>query len=102
MNSERLYSILREPHVTEKVTDIGDKSNQYAFKVSMDATKGEIREAVQKLYDVTVENVTTVRVKGKQKRRMYRNMPGKDRSSWKKAYVRLQEGDRIDFTQEVS
>ena len=102
MNSDRLYNVLREPHVTEKVTFVGDQSNQYAFKVDVSATKREIRQAVEQIYDVSVENVTTLRMKGKRTRQLTRVLtPGK-RKDWKKAYVRLKPGDRIDFTLEIS
>ncbi len=102
MNIERLYSILLGPHVTEKVTDIGDESNQYAFKVDISATKKEIKEAVEQIYEVGVENVTTLRVKGKRTRQLSRAMVQGRKKHWKKAYVRLKPDDRIDFTLEVS
>ncbi len=102
MKLERLYGILREPHVTEKVTNLGEQSNQYAFRVDVSATKAEVQEAVEQLYDVTVENVTTLRVKGKRVQRLTRNMSAGRRKHWKKAYVRLKEGERIDFTLEIN
>lgn len=102
MNIERLYSILQGPHVTEKVTDIGDESNQYAFKVDTSATKKEIKQAVEQLYDVSVENVTTLRVKGKRTRRLTRSIMEGRKKHWKKAYVRLKPDDRIDFTLEIN
>lgn len=102
MNIERLYSILHGPHVTEKVTDIGNESNQYAFKVDMSATKKEIKQAVERIYDVRVENVTTLRVKGKRTRRLTRAISEGRQKHWKKAYVRLKADDRIDFTLEIS
>ena len=102
MNSGRLYSVLFEPHVTEKVTNVGESSNQYGFKVSLDATKREIKTAVETLFGVTVEDVTTVKVKGKAKRRRTRSGRTTIRSKdWKKAYVRLNSGDSIDFSQEI-
>lgn len=94
MNQERMYTVLLEPHFSEKVSLLGDASNQYGFKVARDATKAEIKEAVEKLFKVTVENVSTVNVKGKVKR----TMRGMSRSkNWKKAYVRVAEGQEIDF-----
>jgi large subunit ribosomal protein L23 len=93
---ERRYSVLLEPHITEKVTNLGETSNQIAFKVAGDATKVEIRRAVETLFDVKVANVTTVNVKGKVKRTL-RNSKTKLKN-WKKAYVRLQEGENVDYT----
>lgn len=92
---ERLYVVLLEPHITEKVTDLGDSSNQYAFKVARDATKRDIRTAVESLFGVRVSNVTTVNVKGKRKRTV-RGAKTK-LSDWKKAYVRLAEGENLDY-----
>lgn len=94
MNQERLYTVLVEPHFSEKVALLGDASNQYGFKVARDATKAEIKEAVETLFKVTVEGVSTLNVKGKVKR----TVRGVSRSrSWKKAYVRVAEGQEIDF-----
>lgn len=101
MKVERLYRVLREPHVTEKVTSLGERSNQYAFKVDVSATKQEVKEAVEQIYEVKVERVTTTNVKGKSVRRLLRRVGTGRRNHWKKAYVRLQEGQRIDFTVEV-
>ncbi len=95
-NDERLYAVLREPHITEKATGLGDSSNQYAFKVARDATKHEIRMAVEELFDVEVENVTTLNVKGKVKRNV-RGIKSRTKN-WKKAYVRLAEGETLDYT----
>ena len=94
MNEERMYTILLEPHISEKVSILGDRVNQYAFKVAKDATKAEIREAVQKLFKVDVEKVTTANVKGKVKR----TMRGETRKkNWKKAYVTVADGQEIDY-----
>ena len=68
MNPERVYTVLVEPHISEKVSILGDTANQYAFKVAKDATKAEIREAVETIFDVEVLKVTTANVKGKVKR----------------------------------
>ena len=96
MNQERLYTVLLEPHITEKATNLGDMSNHYAFKVARDATKREIKTAVETLFNVKVEHVTTLNVKGKVKR----NARGVTShfKSWKKAYVRLGADEVLDYT----
>ena len=94
MNQERIYTILLEPHFSEKVSIRGEQSNQYGFKVARDASKAEIRKAVEALFGVTVEGVTTLNVKGKLKR----NLRGVSRKkSWKKAYVRVAAGQELDY-----
>ncbi len=94
MNPERVFTVLREPHISEKVSLLGDAANQYAFKVAVDATKAEIREAVETLFSVTVKKVTTANVKGKVKR----NARGVTRKkNWKKAYVTVIDGQEIDY-----
>jgi len=94
MNQERLYTVLLAPHFSEKVSALGERQNQYGFKVAKDATKPEIKEAVEKLFKVTVEGVTTANVKGKVKR----TVRGMSRTrSWKKAYVRVAQGQQIDY-----
>ena len=94
MNTERMYTVLHELHFTEKVANVGDASNQYAFRVAGDASKAEIKEAVEKLFGVVVKKVTTLNVKGKNKK----NIRGVSRKKgWKKAYVRVAEGQEIDF-----
>jgi large subunit ribosomal protein L23 len=65
MNQERLYTVLLEPHFSEKVSVLGEKQNQYGFKVAKDATKAEIKEAVEKLFKVTVEGVSTATSKAR-------------------------------------
>ena len=94
MNQERLYTVLLEPHFSEKVSGLSEKHNQYGFKVAKDATKPEIKEAVETLFKVTVEGVTTANVKGKVKKTA-RGMSRK--KNWKKAYVRVAQGQEIDF-----
>jgi large subunit ribosomal protein L23 len=94
MSNNRLYQVLLSPRVTEKTTRVGELSNQYVFHVVNDARKAEIKGAVELLFDVSVESVRVVNVKGKTK--SFRQRPGK-RSDWKKAYVRIQEGQVIDF-----
>ena len=94
MNPERVFTVLREPHISEKVSILGDEVNQYAFKVAVAATQAEIREAVETLFKVDVKKVTTANVKGKVKR----NMRGVTRKkNWKKAYITVAEGQEIDF-----
>ena len=82
MNQERIFTVLREPHITEKVSVQGELANQYAFKVAPDATKVEIRTAVESIFSVSVTKVTTANVKGKLRRTM-RGMSRK--KNWKKA-----------------
>ena len=93
-HQEKLMQVLLGPHVSEKSTAAADGSNQIVFRVRTDATKAQIREAVEKLFDVKVERVSVVRVPGKSKR--FGTMLGR-RNAWKKAYVRLAPGDDIDF-----
>ena len=92
---ERIYTVLVEPHITEKVTDLGESSNQYAFKVAKTASKREIRTAVETLFGVKVANVTTLNVKGKRKRTMRGRMT--TLPDWKKAYIRLADGENLDY-----
>ena len=94
MNQERIYDILLGPVVTEKST-MGSEFNQVTFRVALDATKPEIKEAVEKLFSVKVENVNTNRTNGKVKR--FKGRIGK-RSDFKKAMVTLAEGQTIDVT----
>ena len=95
MNQERIFQVLESPHVSEKAAITADSNNQYVFKVALNATKSEIKKSVEQLFKVKVDNVRTLRVKGKLKR----NRHGLSaRSTWKKAYVRLQQGQDIDFT----
>lgn len=94
MNVERLYKIILAPVVSEKTATLTDAVNQYVFKVVTDASKPEIKAAVEKMFDVKVEQVNVVNVKGKTKRTRFGI--GR-RSDWKKAYVRLEQGQEIDF-----
>ncbi len=93
-NRERLYEVLRAPIVTEKAT-LASEHNQVVFRVPLDATKFEIKAAVEDLFKVKVESVNTLRVKGKTKR--FRGRLGK-RNDFKKAMIRLAEGQSIDVT----
>lgn len=94
MNNERLSRILIGPVVSEKSTRVADQSKQMVFKVLPDASKPEIRKAVEKMFDVTVTRLQVSNVKGKIKR--FGQTMGR-RSDWKKAYVTLAEGSDIDF-----
>lgn len=94
MNQERIFKVLSAPHISEKATIVSEKNNQIVFKVAKDATKAEIKTAVEQLWEVKVKSVRTLVMKGKTKR-FGRGM-GK-RADWKKAYVSLQDGFDIDF-----
>ncbi len=91
---ERMYQTILSPLVTEKAT-LNSERGQITFKVAPDATKPQIKAAVEGLFGVTVLAVNTIVVKGKTKR--FKNRPGQ-RSDWKKAMVRLAEGQSIDLT----
>lgn len=95
MSQERLMKILVAPHVTEKATLAADAANQYVFKVSADAEKNEIRKAVELMFNVQVESVQVANVMGK--RKSFGAMQGR-RKGYKKAYVRVKQGQSIDFT----
>ena len=95
MSDERIYQVLLGPHVSEKATNLSDKHRQFAFRVAPNARKPEIRQAVEKLFKVVVEDVRVLNVRGKQRRTRYG--VGR-RASWKKAYVRLAPGHDIDFS----
>ena len=94
MNQERIFKVLLGPHFSEKAATVGDKHNQVVFKVRTDATKPEVKAAVEQLFNVKVAGVSVANVKGKTKRA--RHGMGK-RSNWKKAYIRLEQGQEIDF-----
>ena len=96
MNQERLMQILLAPVVSEKSTRVADVHRQAVFKVVKGATKSEIRRAVELMFGVEVERVTTATVNGK--RKMFQRRPGR-RPDWKKAYVTLKPGQEIDFLQ---
>ncbi|MGP1956294.1 MAG: 50S ribosomal protein L23 [Arsenophonus sp. NC-PE1-MAG3] len=91
---ERLLKVLHEPHISEKASTIMEKSNTIVLKVAKDATKSEIKATVQKLFEVEVNGVNTLLVKGKIKRHAQRIG---HRSDWKKAYVALKKGQSLDF-----
>ena len=98
-NTERLMKVLLAPVVSEKSTFIGEKNNQYAFRVTSDATKPEIKAAVELMFStkdrkVEVVAVQVANVKGKEKR--FGRFMGR-RNNWKKAYVSLKAGQEINF-----
>ncbi len=82
------------PHVSEKAAIAADDSNQFVFRVAIDATKAEIKKSVEQLFKVKVDKVRTLKVKGKVKRNKF---GFSTKSTWKKAYVRLEQGQEIDF-----
>ena len=94
MNSERLTKVILGPVVAEKASRVAESNNQVVLKVLPNANKTEIKHAVEQLFDVKVESVTTANVKGKTKRTG--RTIGK-RSDWKKAYVTLVEGADLNF-----
>jgi large subunit ribosomal protein L23 len=94
MNKERILDVLKSPHISEKATVVSERDNQIVFKVAVDATKLEIKRAVESLFEVEVDSVKTLNVKGKTKR--HGAQIGR-RVNWKKAYVSLKEGQEIDF-----
>ena len=96
MNEERLYQVIRYPHVSEKTARLQADSNQYVFEVRKDASKAEIKKAVEKLFDVHVEQVQVANVKGKVK--SFRFNVGRQ-NDWKKAYVRVRSGETISDLQ---
>ncbi len=94
MSLNNLYTTILAPVISEKSNRVGELANQYVFKVAKSANKAEIKNAVEKLFKVTVEDVSVLNVKGKTK--SFRMKPGK-RPDWKKAYVRIQADQMIDF-----
>ena len=94
MNQERLMQVLVAPHVSEKSAVVGDRASQHVFRVRNDASKTEIKQAVELMFKVKVDAVRVLNTKGKVKR--FQQEAGK-RKDWKKAYVRLAEGQQIDF-----
>lgn len=94
VSGERMYELIRSPVITEKAT-LGAQHNQVTFRVPLDATKPEIKVAVEKLFEVKVDAVNTLRQKGK--RKVFRGRRGQ-RSDYKKAVVSLADGHSIDVT----
>jgi large subunit ribosomal protein L23 len=93
-NADQLMTVLLAPVVSEKSTRVADKNRQYVFRVAEEATKPEIKAAVELLFKTKVDSVTVSVVKGKKKR--FGRFMGR-RNNWKKAYVRLAEGQEINF-----
>ncbi len=91
---ERLMQVLLGPHVSEKATALADGGNQVVFKVRNDATKTDVRQAVELLFEVKVQRVSITRMPSKGKR--FGQRAG-SRAAWKKAYVRLAPGQDINF-----
>ncbi len=98
ISKEKMYQTILSPLVTEKATALSE-SGQVVFKVPLTATKPDIKQAVEGLFGVTVLAVNTIVVKGKTKR--FKGRPG-IRSDWKKAMVKLAEGQSIDLTTGLS
>lgn len=98
-NQERLMQLILAPQVSEKATHIAEKHNQIIFRVAQDATKAEIKAAVElmwKAQNIQVETVQVANVKGKEKR--FGRFMGR-RSNWKKAYVGIKAGQEINFAE---
>jgi large subunit ribosomal protein L23 len=96
MNQERLMQVLLAPQISEKATWVAEKNDQVIFRVVSDATKPEIKAAVELLFKVQVESVQVSTVKGKQKR--FGRSMGR-RKNWKKAFVSLKPGQEINFVE---
>jgi len=90
-----VYEIIRAPHVSEKTARLQEVSNQYVFEVATTATKADVKAAIEQIFEVKVESVNVVNVKGKQK--AFRSRMGR-RGDWRKAYVKLADGQTIDVT----
>lgn len=94
MNQERTYLVLQAPLISEKATRVAERHNQFVFKVALDATKREIKKAVEALFNVKVRSVQTINYQGKAKR--FGRYMGR-RSNWKKAYVCLEPDQELDL-----
>ena len=94
MNEQRLMQVLLAPQISEKATYVADKNQQVVFRVASDATKPEVKAAVELLFKVSVESVQIANIKGKQKR--FGRFMG-SRKGWKKAFVCLKPGQEINF-----
>jgi len=94
LSKEKLMSVLIGPHVSEKSARVSEGANQFVFRVRRDATKPDIKAAVELMFEVKVADVNVVNVAGKQKR--FGQRLGR-RQDWKKAYVRLAEGQQIEM-----
>ena len=91
---DQIRTILIEPHVSEKTTLLNQENGQIAFKVRSDSNKKQIKRAVEEMFNVKVSSVKTVSVKGKKKRMGMRSGKTND---WKRAYIKLAEGQNLDF-----
>jgi large subunit ribosomal protein L23 len=96
MNQQRLMQVLLAPQISEKATFVADKNEQVVFRVINDATKPEIKAAVELLFKVQVESVQVANIKGKVKR--FKGVTGR-RKGWKKAFVCLKPGQEISFAE---
>lgn len=94
MNNYQLSDLIVAPIISEKSTIAAEKSNRFVFKIKKQATKPQIKQAVELMFDVKVDSVQILNVKGKQKR--FGKTLGQ-RSDWKKAYVKLKQGHDISF-----
>ena len=94
MSLNNVYTTVLTPIISEKSNRVGEQSNQYVFQVAVTSTKQQVKAAIEKLFEVKVENVQILNVQGKTK--SFKGKPGK-RPNWKKAYVRVQSGQLIDF-----
>jgi large subunit ribosomal protein L23 len=92
--AQRLMNVVLAPVVSEKSTLVADKNRQYVFRVTDNATKPEVKAAIELLFKTKVQSVTVLNVKGKEKR--FGRFMGR-RRNWKKAYVRLVAGQEINF-----
>ena len=95
MSAVNMYEVIRAPRVSEKTARLQEVSNQYVFEVATTATKADVKAAIEQIFNVKVESVNVVNVKGKQK--AFRSRMGR-RSDWRKAYVKLADGQTIDVT----
>lgn len=95
MRQQELFKILQAPVISEKSTLVADKHNNFVFKVKKTATKNSIKKAVEKMFNVQVDSVHVLNVKGKTKR--FGKFTG-SRSDWKKAYIKLKPGFNIDLS----
>jgi large subunit ribosomal protein L23 len=96
-NKEKLMGVLLAPHVSEKAALVTEKANQVVFRVRRDATKPDIKAAVELMFEVKVDSVQVVNAAGKTKNKRFGGRAGRH-SDFKKAYVRLAAGQTIDFT----
>mgnify|MGYP003402692769 CR=1 FL=1 len=94
MNQERLLKIILSPHVSEKATVAMEKNNEYVFEVNGTATKPEVKDAVEHLFNAKVKTVRIVNVRAKKK--LFKGQDG-NRKAWKKAYVTLAAGQKIEI-----